>query len=142
MAVELVHLVATAFMAGVIVFVQFVHYPLMAHIGASGYVEYQSRHGVLTSGVVGIPMLAEALAAVWLVATRVEGREVAIIGFGLLVMIWASTALLQVPAHSALRRGFDTQAHRWLVATNWIRTLAWVARIPLAASLVLSSGTA
>jgi hypothetical protein len=140
-AVELLHLAATAFMAGVIAFVQFVHYPLMAHVGAPGYAEYQSRHATLTSGVVGIPMLAEALAAVWLMATRVEGRQVAILGVGLLVMIWTSTALLQVPAHKALGRGFDTQTHRRLVATNWIRTIAWVARIPLAASLVISAGT-
>ena len=141
MAIELVHLVATAFMAGVIAFVQFVHYPLLAHVGAPGYVEYQSRHAMLTGGVVGVPMLAEALTALWLMVTRVEGREVAVVGVGLLVVIWTSTALLQVPAHTELGRGFDTQAHRWLVATNWIRTLAWVARIPLAASLVLSVGT-
>ena len=140
MAVELFHLVATAFMAGVIAFVQFVHYPLMANVGAPGYVEYQSRHATLTSRVVGIPMLVEALAAGWLMATSGKGREVAIIGVGLLVMIWAATALLQVPAHTLLGRGFDTQAHRRLVATNWIRTIAWVARIPVAVSLVLSAG--
>jgi hypothetical protein len=139
-AVELVHLVSTAFMAGVIAFVQFVHYPLMAHVGAPGYVEYQSRHATLTSGVVGIPILVEALAALWLMATRVEGRPVAILGVGLLVMVWASTAVLQVPAHTALGRGFDTGVHRRLVSTNWIRTIAWVARVPLAASLVLSAG--
>lgn len=141
MAVELVHLVATTFMAGVIVFVQFVHYPLMATVGVPKYVEYQSKHATLTSRVVGVPMLVEALAAVWLMAASVGGRGVSIVGVCLLVMIWASTVLLQVPAHAVLAQGFDRQAHGRLVATNWIRMIAWVARIPVAVSLVLSAGT-
>ena len=33
MSIEVVHLVATAFMAGLIVFVQIVHYPLMGLVG-------------------------------------------------------------------------------------------------------------
>jgi hypothetical protein len=43
-------------------------------------------------------------------------------------VIWLSTALLQVPRHRALEAGFDPAAHRALVATNWIRTVAWTAR--------------
>ncbi|HEX2205610.1 MAG TPA: hypothetical protein VHG91_20025 [Longimicrobium sp.] len=43
-------------------------------------------------------------------------------------MVWLSTALLQVPMHGRLERGFDAAAHRRLVATNWVRTVAWTAR--------------
>jgi hypothetical protein len=35
---------------------------------------------------------------------------------------------LQVPAHGVLAEGFDADAHRRLVASNWIRTIAWTAR--------------
>lgn len=47
---------------------------------------------------------------------------------GLLVLIWASTFLLQVPKHKVLTHGFDAEAHRFLVRTNWIRTAAWSVR--------------
>ena len=36
--------------------------------------------------------------------------------------------LASVPMHERLGRGFDPAAHRRLVATNWIRTIAWTAR--------------
>ncbi len=43
-------------------------------------------------------------------------------------MIWASTALLQVPRHTALGSGFDRAALSGLVLTNWLRTAAWSVR--------------
>jgi len=43
-------------------------------------------------------------------------------------MIWASTALLQVPHHTALGSGFDRAALSGLVLTNWLRTAAWSVR--------------
>jgi hypothetical protein len=49
-------------------------------------------------------------------------------GLALLLVVWISTAVLQVPRHGRLAGGFETGVHRTLVATNWIRTLAWTAR--------------
>ncbi len=46
----------------------------------------------------------------------------------MVVSIWASTALLQVPRHTALGSGFDRAAHGGLVLTNWLRTAAWSLR--------------
>ena len=50
------------------------------------------------------------------------------LGVGLLVVIWLSTFLLQVPRHRTLESGFDISVHRRLVGTNWIRTFAWSLR--------------
>jgi hypothetical protein len=33
-----------------------------------------------------------------------------------------------VPAHGRLAEGFDAGVHARLVATNWIRTMAWTLR--------------
>jgi len=41
---------------------------------------------------------------------------------------WLSTALLQVPRHRQLARGFDARAHAFLVRSNVVRTAAWTAR--------------
>ena len=46
----------------------------------------------------------------------------------LLIMVWLSTAFLQVPCHSKLNVAFDADAHRQLVNSNWIRTIGWTLR--------------
>ena len=65
--VLLVNLAATLFMVGVIWFVQVVHYPLFARVGAGGFSAYSGAHSRLTGLVIGPPMLAEAATTVALV---------------------------------------------------------------------------
>lgn len=117
-------------MVGVIWFVQIVHYPLMGLVGSSRFVAYSESHSRMTSYVVGPPMLAEAVTAALLLVSRPPEVSflAALLGAGLVAAIWLSTALLQVPRHTALGAGFDSREHRALVATNWLRTLAWTAR--------------
>jgi hypothetical protein len=126
----LAHLAATLFMVGLIWFVQVVHYPLFARVGEEGFPLYSDAHSRLTSYVVGPPMLLEAGTALLLVFLRPEGVPLylAIVGLAFVAVIWLSTALLQVPRHTALGAGFDRSAWRGLVGTNWIRTTAWSAR--------------
>ena len=139
MTVAVVHLVATLLMAGVIVYVQIVHYPLMVRVGGSEFADYEAGHTVRTGWVVIPLMLAELVTAAWLGASPPEpaDRLIAWVGIGLLAVIWASTFLLQMPAHRRLAAGFDGAIHRRLVATNWIRTAAWLARIPVAVALAV-----
>ena len=49
-------------------------------------------------------------------------------GVVLLLVIWLSTALIQVPQHRDLSLTFSPMLHRRLVAVNWVRTVAWSAR--------------
>ena len=126
-------------MAGLILFVQVVHYPLMARGGTDHFGAYESGHTFRT-GLVVIPLMAIELAsAIWLAATPAASgdRSLALVGVGLIAVIWTSTALLQAPAHGRLSRGFNPSVHKRLVRTNWIRTLSWVARIPVAFALLL-----
>jgi hypothetical protein len=135
--VSLAHLVSTLLMVGVIVYVQVVHYPLMSRVGPECFVDYERGHASRT-GLVVIPlMLVELGTAVWLMADPPAAALCvpAWIGGGLLAVIWLSTATLQAPAHGRLARGFDARVHRRLVVSNWIRTVAWVARIPVAVAL-------
>ena len=128
--VFLAHLSATLYMVGVIWFVQVVHYPLFARVGEDGFAPYSEAHSRLTPSVVGPPMLLEAATALVFVFCRPEGISLwaALVGLGLVAVIWASTALLQVPRHTTLGSGFDREAWRGLVLTNWVRTAAWSAR--------------
>lgn len=124
------NLASTGVMIGIIWFVQVVHYPLFARVGADGYPAYQAAHGRRTTLVVAGPMLLEAGTGLWLALapppSLPPGR--AWLGLALIGVIWLSTALLQVPMHGRLERGFDAAAHRRLVLGNWVRTVAWTAR--------------
>ncbi len=136
MPVLLIHVAATLFMVGLIWFVQVVHYPLAGQVGEASFAAYQAAHMARTSWVVGPPMLTELACVGLLVFSPPAGVPVwsVWLGAGLLAVVWGSTALLQVPAHSALLEGSGSVAH--LVATNWIRTVAWSLRGLLALAMV------
>jgi hypothetical protein len=126
----LTHAAATLFMVGLIWFVQVVHYPLFDRVGTSDFSAYSTRHTTLTGLVVGPPMILEAVTAVALVVWTPPGISVSLVWTGLLLVagIWLSTALLQAPRHTTLGRGFDLTAHRFLVTSNWLRTVLWSLR--------------
>ncbi len=134
-------LAATWTMFGVIWFVQIVHYPLFGGVGAAKFPAYEKHHSRLTSFVVAPPMLVELVSSA--AALRSEWRIPSMpaawawLGFSLVVLIWLSTALVQVPRHTRLERGLDPSVHRSLVATNWIRTIAWTVRAALLAAVAL-----
>ena len=126
----LVHLAATLFLVGLIWVVQVVHYPLFASVGTQQFHGYWRGHTRLITCLVGPVMLLEAGTAVLLCAVRPAGLSlpVLVIASGLLVLIWVSTWLVQIPCHERLGRRFDPVTLRQLVLTNWVRTAAWTLR--------------
>jgi hypothetical protein len=137
-----VHVAATWFMTGVIWFVQLVHYPLFAVAAGPSFAAYHRRHLSLVTWIVAPAMLVELATGLLLAWSPPPGVSAwtTTAGLLLLAVIWLSTAFVQVPAHNRLRGGFDAAAHRRLVASNWIRTLAWSVRALLlsASSLQLA----
>ena len=128
--VFLLHLLATLAMLGAIWIVQIVHYPLFAGVGEAGWQAYEASHQSRITLVVGPLMVLELATAVWLVFDRPDALPAwsVVLGAALVGVIWASTAFVQVPLHTALGGTFDGDAHARLVATNWLRTAAWTAR--------------
>ena len=132
-ALLLVHAAATWGMVGVIWFVQLVHYPLLAaaaELGVEGFAGYEARNVQRTGWVVVPLMLSEALTLLALLWLRPPGISLEWLGAGgaCLLLAWGTTFALSVPAHARLEQGWDPQAHRRLVQTNWLRTAAWSAR--------------
>lgn len=123
-------LASTLIMVGVIWFVQVVHYPLFGRVGEQEFSAYERSHQQRTGIVVIPPMLVELTTAVAMIAYRPPGtpRWVAVLGLALVAVAWVSTFALQAPTHGRLSPGFEPGLHRFLVATNWIRTVAWTAR--------------
>jgi len=136
--IVLIQFAATWALVGLIWLVQVVHYPLFSQVGSVDFNGYHHNHTRLISWVVGPPMLVEGLSAVALVWYRPAAvpELAALAGLALLIVIWASTAFLQVPQHNRLARGFDTASYRKLVTTNWVRTAAWSLRGLLTAWMV------
>lgn len=132
----LVHAAATWALTGLIWFVQVVHYPLLRGVGLSGFASYHEAHSRLTTLVVGPLMLVEAATAIWVAVERPLSAPAAWIGVGLLAVVWGATFLVSVPRHTLLGAGFDAAVVDSLVATNWIRTMAWSARALLASWMI------
>lgn len=134
-AVLVAHAASTWAMAGLIWFVQLVHYPLMSRLGRDQWPGYERAHQARTTWIVAPLMLAELATAVALLALTDDPLPRA--GAALLVVLWVSTFAVQVPLHLRLARGFDPAVHRALVGSNWLRTLCWTARGIVAAVLLL-----
>lgn len=131
------HLAATLAMTGLIWFVQVVHYPLFRYARGATFADFAAAHQARTTWVVLPLMTLELVSAVALAAVPPPGgRAPALVGLALVIVIWLSTAFLQVPDHRRLSRGFDPGAAARLVRTNWIRTCAWTARSILALTLL------
>ncbi len=129
------HAVATFGMFGLIWLVQLVQYPLFADVSAETFARYHAGHTTRISLVVIPLMMTELVTMGALLATRPEALPAwsLFLGAALVGVAWASTFFLSVPAHNTLAAGFVEKAHRSLVSTNWIRTLAWTARSALVA---------
>jgi hypothetical protein len=131
-------LVAAA-MTGVIWQVQLVTYPQFLNVGAAEFPAYHAAHTRGIGLVVAPLMLAElglALAALWCCRTG-PLRNAMRVGAALVLALWATTWLWQVPLHGRLERdGWSEPVIRELIAGNWLRTLLWTARAALLGGLL------
>lgn len=108
-------------------------------VGAANFKAYEQAHTFWITVLVMPLMVVEALLAALLLlgltrdggstgAAFLSGKSPASVGAVLLLLIWSSTALIQMPYHETLAKGgFDAAVHERLVRSNWIRTLAWCA---------------
>lgn len=126
----LLNTAATLLMTGLIWFVQIVHYPLFRQIPRERCVSYVRLHGKMTSLVVIPVMLTELVTSILLVLYRPPGLSLLAVsaGLALVLLIWASTFLLQVPCHQRLSRDYDEATINMLVRSNWARTILWSLR--------------
>jgi hypothetical protein len=114
------------FMTGVIWFVQIVHYPLFSSIDESDFLSFHREHTKKTTWIVGPPMMFELFSSVLALYFSVDlPLLIRIISFSIVVLIFVSTAFIQVPIHDKLGSGKKSDLINKLVLTNWIRTFLW-----------------
>ncbi len=136
-----VNCVSTFYMVGLIWIVQCVNYPLFARVGIDQFSDFHQRHVGRVTAVVAGPMFLEAVTALLMLFYPRPGIPRNLLGLGMILIfvIWISTLILQVPLHNRLSRGFNAQAARRMVSTNWVRTVAWTLRGGLMSYLMFVS---
>ena len=140
MVLLLVHLAATAALAGLIWVVQLVVYPSFLLVGASS--SWPAVHAAHTRAValaVGPPWAVQGLTLAALVVR--DGLSPLLVVTALLALTTVVvTVAVSVPLHARLGQAYDEAAARRLVGTNWLRTGAWTAGTVCAGLLVLGHG--
>lgn len=146
------NILVTAFLVGLIWFVQIVHYPIFKEVGKQNFHQFHIAHTTLTGKIVILPMLLELGLSFWLVW---EGYEVdyslrtndisesiamrmgnfyfsSIIALLLTISLWVLTVWIFVPLHGKLgnaTKGYDVEIINKLVFRNWFRTIFWSLRL-------------
>ncbi len=129
-----VHVCATFALVGLIWVVQLVHYPAFAYVDPVRWHQFHGMHTSQITLMVGPLMLIEVVTAAALLwyglaqPVYTLNSTLLLIATVLLIIAWASTFFVQVPLHNALAAGPDQSRIARLVATNWVRTIAWSAR--------------
>jgi hypothetical protein len=138
-SILLANFVATCLMTGVIWFVQWVHYPLLAKVPVDRAVETAIDHQRRTGQVLAIPMAVEGFTTLGLLISRPESVQIFWPWFGavLLAVALGSTVFVSVPLHAKMATNPTADVGRRLVVTNWPRTIAWSLRAVVCSVMIL-----
>ena len=129
----LLNFAAAAYLTGLIWTVQLVHYPSFGLVPKAAWAAFHAAHTRRMSYVVLAPMVLElglAIGLAW-AGRRLLPGAAGWWSLGLVGLAWAVTFFISVPFHNRLAQGFDYIAIDGLTRTNWLRTLAWTARMGL-----------
>ena len=142
-SVLLANFVATCVMTGVIWFVQWVHYPLLASVPVDRAIDAAIDHQRRTGQVLAIPMAVEGFTTLGLLISRPEGVQIIWPWFGavLLAVALGSTIFVSVPLHAKMAANPTADVGRRLVTTNWPRTIAWSLRASVCVVMLCQSVT-
>ena len=116
---------ASLFLAGVIWIVQLVHYPSFHFADKNVFKEFHKHHSVRISFIVVPAMLVELSTTLVLPFIEILPKILTISSLVIVILIWLSTFLIQVPIHNKLRGGYAKKDVDRLVRSNWIRTILW-----------------
>lgn len=120
----LINTLSSFFMAGLIWFVQLVHYPSFHFLDEDNFTKFHAHHSLKTGFVVK-PVMSLELATSGALAWNFGWISVNAVGFYLVILIWIATFFISVPKHNALKHGKVDSLITGLVHTNWIRTILW-----------------
>lgn len=115
-------------------------YPQFARVPPAVFPAYERSHQRLVSRVVGPLFAGQVLTTALLLVLRPAGVPLlpVLTGAATLAVVLGATALLAVPIHRRLDRGWDAGAHRRLLRVDGVRVAAATAGAAAAAWAVLA----
>jgi len=116
-------------MAGLIWTIQILHYPFFHHLEKESFVKHMKVHRTRISFIVIPIMLIELFTGLYLCLYTAYNSVLFWVGFFMILLIWLSTFLLQMPRHNQILHQYQPTAVESLISTNWIRTILWTLRV-------------
>ena len=128
-SIFIINLVTSLIATGLIWTIQLVHYPSMKFIPEEKFTAYHTFHSQRIS-ILAIPiMLIELFTSFVLFYQNGSSyNHFFTINLILVISIWISTFLIQVPMHNTLSSSKNARVLNHLILSNWIRTTLWTAR--------------
>lgn len=126
MTLLVVHLVLSAAYAGFQWTVRFLVYPQFAQVPPPAFAAYERSHQRLVTRVVGPLFAGQGATTLLLLVLRPAAVPLlpVLAGAASLAVVLGVTALLAVPLHRRLDRGWDPAAHRRLLRVDGVRVAA------------------
>ncbi len=121
-------LVSTSLLVGLIWVIQLIVYPSFKYIAEEKWQSFHQLHSHRISCIVTWLMPLELILAL-LIISNSETSVLALFSLALLVIVWLSTFLLQVPAHNKLSKTRSPKVVLFLINSNWLRTIAWTLKL-------------
>jgi hypothetical protein len=125
----IINLAIALIATGLIWTIQLVHYPSMKFIPEEKFTAYHNFHSQRIS-ILAMPiMLIELFTSFGLFYQNGSSyNHIFTINLILVISIWISTFLIQVPLHNTLSSAKNARVLNHLILSNWIRTILWTAR--------------
>lgn len=133
---DILNLVLSGILMGVILMTQFISYPLLKSIPKDSFTDYHATYTGYIAPLVG-PLMVFELIVISILTFQDPTNTIHIASAALVIMIWLSTFLIQVPLHNKLSKSYHAERINSLIHSNWIRTLSWTVKFALALILVM-----
>ena len=121
------HILLSSTLFGVILATQFVSYPMFLSVDRSSFTSYHMNYTFNISKIVLPLMILELFFVIEMLFNNYN--VFSLISFFLVVVIWLSTFLIQVPLHNSLSEKYCELKIKKLILSNWIRTCSWFVKL-------------
>jgi len=125
--INTIHLIITSALVGIIWLIQLVHYPGFKYLDSDLTRDFHKMHTSKITPIVAPLMCAEM--GLTCIDIYKQPSAATVLHLALVIIIWLSTFMMQVPLHQKLTVEYDQKSINKLIKTNWIRTSAWTLKL-------------
>tara|TARA_B100001758_G_C17863943_1_gene330448 strand:- start:20 stop:424 length:405 start_codon:yes stop_codon:yes gene_type:complete len=123
----LYNLIINSILVGVILITQIVTYPLFKK-KQNNFTVFHKEYVRRISLIAATFMILELLVVIILLVNNFEDNLIKLLAV-LIIIIWTSTFVFQVPLHNHLSIKQDLKKINILIQSNWIRTVCWCLKL-------------